>query len=722
MVDGGGDRRSKCGQASVGRGGPALKVLLVGVGSQAWLFRDFRVIQSNRVAEAIKILCETEVAAIVVDLELPDSSGLSTVQRLRAVAGSVPIVVLVGDGAGDAEIAHQALGEGAAAYLLRTASDSSVLEPVVRSAIVRGSHTAEAVERTERLDLAVRGSGDGLWDWDLGTDLVYFSEHSSGILGLGQAETTGAPDLWFGRIHPDDLAFVEARLRAHIEGSSSAFQCEHRVLNGFGEPRWVLARGKAVRCLEGKASRITGFLTDVTTRRRSEEEAVRRSLHDGLTGLANRALFMDRISHCLGALKRKDGMPFAVLFLDLDHFKHVNDVHGHAGGDDVLREVSERLETVLRAGDSVARLGGDEFGILLADIQEVETAVHVAERVLDLLAEPVSLGRNELVIAASIGIAMSTTGYQDEASMLHDADLAMYRAKSLGRARYQVCDPAMHEMAVARLRLGIELQEALAKDQFVMHYQPLVDLETGRVAGLEAMVRWRHPKRGIITPSEFIEVAQSTGLIVPLGWWVIEESCHCLSQWRRRLGVAEGLWMCVNIAAKVMMREEMIEQLTGILSRNSLPPDSLVLEFDEAVALEHGECGMKRLEELRGKEIRLCIDDFGTGYSSLSHLDQFRYDLLKIDTSIVHRLGGGGSQDQLVSTMLGLTRELGIQTVAEGVETVEQALELRRLGCRLAQGHWFARPMSPEDVEAMILEPPPWWAPGRERTAGAPTS
>lgn len=686
-----------------------LMILMVGPIPRIPRIGDIPVVRVERLAEALAFLDQNVAAAIVVDLDLPDSNGISTLQRLLDRRRQLPVVVLVGDEPESHDIAINAMAAGASAYLPRRATHPGVLAPLVESLMITSSGTAELQRREARLRVAVEGAGDGLWEWNFRTGDVYFSPRCSAILGFSAEEATEAPTRWLDRVHPEDLKFLRARLDAHIEGSRGVFDCEHRLVNGFGDPRWILARGRAVRDLEGHVTGMSGFMMDITDRKRQEEQAIHRSLHDHLTGLANRGLFIDRVERALSIPDRDGGGHLSVMFVDLDYFKKVNDLYGHRSGDQVLIEVGRRLESVLRPGDTVARLGGDEFGILLANVQGVDLAVHVAERILDLVSQPITIGRNALVVNASIGIATSENGYMDAASIIDDADLAMYRAKSLGRSRFEVCNPAMHQNAIARINLESELSQAIDRQQFVLHYQPIVDLDSGRVAGVEAMVRWEHPVQGVLTPSQFIDVAERSGLIVPLGWRVLKGSCQMVGSWRREIPEAEDVFLSVNVSPKVLMDDGMQGRLEEILESAGLPPSALVLEFPETMIHDHGDQVRGCLENLQLLGVRLAIDDFGLEHGSISQLDWKIFDTLKLDPTITKRVNLVAEGDRLPPSLVGVAAQLGIRVIAEGVETGEQLEALCRMGCQMAQGFWFASATKPETVEEAIIEPPAWW-------------
>ncbi|RLE21483.1 MAG: diguanylate cyclase [Acidobacteria bacterium] len=692
-----------------GEASSAPLILMVGPNPRATFLGAMPVIRVERLSEALSFLDQNTATAIVTDLDLPDSSGISTLQRLQSRADFCPVVVLIGETEEERSIALKALENGASAYLPRRAATVDVLGPLVESVIVATRSSADIRRCEARLRVAVDGAGDGLWEWNLQTEEFYCSPRCSTILGFSAEETIDSPNRWLDRVHPDDLPHLRTLLHAHLEGNRGSFECEHRLLNGFADPHWILARGRAVRDLHGRVTSIAGFLMDITDRRRNEEQAIHKSLHDGLTGLANRGLFIDRVERALLVPDRDGGADLSVLFVDLDHFKRVNDLYGHGAGDQVLIEVARRLESVLRPGDTVARLGGDEFGILLMSSQGAELSIHVAERVLNLVSQPVAVGKNEMVVRASIGIATNDAGYQDAASIIDAADLAMYRANSRGRSRDQVRNPQMHESAVSRINLETELRLAVDDHQFEMHYQPIVDLDSGRVAGVEAMVRWLHPERGMLTPAQFIDVAESSGLIVPLGLRVLEDACKQVVWWRRNLPEAEQLFLSVNLSLKILVAEGMLKRLERTLEETGLPASALVLEFPEAVILDNADQVKAPLEKLRNLGIRLAIDDFGLEHGSISQLDRKIFDTLKLDPTITERVNGVSSGDRLPPSLISIAAELGVEVVAEGVETSEQLEALCGLGCRMAQGFWFATPARAETVEGVIARPPQWW-------------
>jgi Amt family ammonium transporter len=432
--------------------------------------------------------------------------------------------------------------------------------------------------------------------------------------------------------------------------------------------------------------------TDVTARRKAQARLLQAAFYDPLTGLPNRALFKDRLEVAFARAKGREAAQFAVLFLDLDRFKLVNDSLGHRAGDELLVQIARRLESCRRAGDTVARLGGDEFTLLVEGVSGEEEAIAVAERVHRALAPPFLVEGHEVFAGASIGIALGGPETERVEHLLRDADTAMYRAK-VRSTRHAVFDSSMHQRAMAALRLENELRRALERGEFRVHYQPIVELATSRTVGVEALVRWEHRERGLVPPSEFIPLMEETGLVVQLGHWVLEEACRALSV------LPEGLTLSVNLSGRQLLQPEMGEQLAGMLSRCGLHPARLRLELTESILIGNGAAAIEALNKLRATGVRLCIDDFGTGYSSLSYLHELPIDSLKIDRSFIGAMVEDERKIKIVQTILLLGRGLGIEVVAEGVETQQQADVLRRMGCERAQGYFFARPGALEQLK-----------------------
>jgi diguanylate cyclase (GGDEF)-like protein/PAS domain S-box-containing protein len=660
----------------------------------------------DRLNKGLDLLENGQFDVVLLDFSLPDSFGLETFRRTHAVAPRTPIIVLTS--LDDNDLAVQAVREGAQDYLIKREADTRLLVRSILYAIERQVAEDKLRDSEERYALAVRGANDGLWDWDLVADRVFFSPRWKAMHGFAGGDVGDSPREWLDRIHPDDRPPFRRHLDAHLAGATDHLEFEHRMRNAAGEYLWVLARGVAVRDPKGTAYRMAGSQTDITARKRAEHQLQHDALHDGLTGLANRVLFMDRLACALADLQRRASPNFAVLFFDLDRFKNINDSLGHTVGDKLLVGIARRLEHFLRPGDTVARLGGDEFAILIHRVDDASGAIHVADRIQEILSMNFSIDGHDVLVTASIGIAHSSTGYTNPEEILRDADIAMYRAKAQGKARYEVFDRDMHQSAVSLLKIETELRHSVHRNEFVMHYQPIVSLTHGRIVGFEGLVRWQHPERGLVSPDHFIAIAEETGLIVPLGWWVLRECCRQTRRWQHQFPSDPQLWVSVNMSGKLFMKPDMVDEMLGILEETGLEPGSLRLEVTENVVMDHADTAVRNLMELRGLGVQLSIDDFGTGYSSLSYLQRFHYDSLKIDRSFVSKLGTAGDSRAIVETILNLANSLGIGVVAEGIETAEQVDRLRRMQCPHGQGYWFSRPLTVPAAEELMASEPSW--------------
>jgi diguanylate cyclase (GGDEF)-like protein len=427
------------------------------------------------------------------------------------------------------------------------------------------------------------------------------------------------------------------------------------------------------------------------------------AFHDSLTGLPNRAMFTELLKAEIESSGRRAEQLFAVLFLDLDRFKNINDSLGHTYGDLLLVAFAERLERTLRPVDTLARFGGDEFAILITGMTDATDAVRVAERIQDELRHPFVLDRNSAFATASIGIALSSSGYDRADDILRDADIAMYRAKENGKARYEMFDHGMHARAVSRLQLESDLRQAIEHNEFCVYYQPIISLQTGRLAGFEALVRWNHPRRGLVSPADFIPVAEETGLIVPIGQWVLNEACRHVRQWQLDSPSHRSLSLSVNLSARQVAQPDLLDRIQEALEASKLNPHFLKLEITESVVMENAEAAALMFKQLRALGVQLSIDDFGTGYSSLSYLHRFPLNYLKIDRSFVTRLTTD-NDNAIVRTISTLARNLGMEVIAEGIETEEQYRQLKMLGCEYGQGFLFSRPVDNAAVEHLLAQ------------------
>jgi diguanylate cyclase (GGDEF)-like protein/PAS domain S-box-containing protein len=578
------------------------------------------------------------------------------------------------------------------AYLHRAVRRRDAAEAAMRRSELRFRALAQ---HTSDLIAVTNAEGVVLYDSPAGQRLLGYPEGSMlGSLGL---------DL----VHPEDIGLAMKLLTRCLEEPGKTVRCEVRLRHASGA--WRYFELVSTNLLHDPA--IGGIVTnarDITERKGFEDQLLRQALRDPLTGLPNRVLFVDRLERALARRGTSDG-GVAVLLLDLDRFKIVNDSLGHDAGDQLLAEVAHRLEDCLRPEDTVARLGGDEFTVLVDGISDPTDAVAVAERVTRALRASFTLRGHDLFVAASIGIALSRPGQGPE-EVLRDADVAMYLAKDRGRARYELFDADMPSLALRRLETESDLRRALEQDELRVHYQPMVSIENGRVVGFEALVRWQHPVRGLLAPAEFLPVAEETGLIAPLGEWVLGESCRQLRAWQDRYPGADELAMSVNLSSRQLARDDLVEEVDRILRSSGVDPGHLVLEITETVVMKDTQASLDILRRLRTLGVGLAIDDFGTGYSSFGNLKMFPVDTLKLDKTFVDSLADHVEGDvAIVETVVRLAHTLGMQVVAEGVELPGQLAELRLTGCDVLQGFHFARPLPAVAVEGMLATG--WQAP-----------
>lgn len=555
-------------------------------------------------------------------------------------------------------------------------------------------------EAKERYELAARGANDGLWDWDFRTNRVYYSDRWKGMLGLKQDAVSDDPDEWASRVHPEDLSELRLRLREHLEGHTPHFECEYRMLRRSGEYRWMQARGVAVRDDWNEAYRMAGSQTDISARKSVEKRLVESAAHDALTGLPNRLLLSERLGRALAHARRVRRYRFALLFLDLDRFKLINDSLGHLAGDELLTQVARRLERCMRTGDTVARIGGDEFTILVEDIESEQQAIETSERVIAELNRPIQAGHEEVACSTSVGIALNTPDADTPEDILRNADLALYRAKAEGRGRWALYREEMHRRAVETLSAETALRKALESKQLHPWFQPVCKVEDGSVVGCEALVRWRRADGTVILPADFIPAAEDSGAVVEIGRLMLRESCRQARIWRD-LGLPE-MQVAVNVSVRQLYDETFLRQVEQALDENSLPPSTLELELTESALLEDRPSSTELLEKLVGLGVRIALDDFGEGYSSLSYLHRYRLSTLKISDHFVREVVDNRTVGVITSGVIDLAQNLGLRVVAEGVETPEQLEFLQKRGCDLYQGALTAWPLPAEEMTQFL--------------------
>lgn len=604
--------------------------------------------------------------------------------------------------------------------------------------------TFQNLRRNEtRYALMMQGFNQGVWDWDLKNNQFYFSPSWKQMIGYSETSLSNLPQEWFDRVHPLDRPILDTAISAYLQGgylhgTGSHFEHEYRLLHQDGSYRWMQIRGVATYNAAGRAERLVGSQIDITAQKQAEEELWRSTFFDRLTDLPSWTGFVNHLQQAITQAQLEVRPRFAVLWIDLDQFKLVNNNLGSTLGDRLLIAIAQRLKSFLAPEAVVARLGEDEFAVLVKQIQDGNDAIRMAERIQQMLACPFNLDDHEMFVTASIGIALSSSHYLKPEHLLRDAGAAMYRAKAMGRPSYLVFDKSMRTGMLVKLRLENDLRRAIAEGErqsraivamqtgphssssasatllstspdtgltvtserypeLELYYQPIVRLSTGEVAGFEALVRWQHAEQGLLFPSRFISVAEETGLIIPLSWWILRTACRQMNQWRMLFPENSALTMSVNLSSKQFSMPGLTEQIQKILKESNLEPTYLKLELTESMVMENVSSVVDVLYQLRALGIRLAIDDFGTGYSSLSYLPRFPLTTLKIDRSFVDQIGACHDNLEVVRTILALAHNLRMDVVAEGVETEAQASRLRDMGCEYGQGYFFYKPL---DVDA----------------------
>jgi diguanylate cyclase (GGDEF)-like protein/PAS domain S-box-containing protein len=560
---------------------------------------------------------------------------------------------------------------------------------------------SEAVirENESRWKLALESAGDGVWDWYVQTGQEFVSPRLLQMCGFDGSELQNQAEGLDSRTHPDDVLQMQRDRDDHFEGHTASYQNEHRILCKDGSWKWVLSRGMVIsRDDRGKPLRMIGTFTDVSSRKESEALIRHQAFYDALTGLPNRRMLRDRLEQEIKRCQR-DQLGLALLFIDLDHFKEVNDTLGHDAGDLLLVEAGRRLKASVRQSDTVARMGGDEFTIILSELTTGDHLEGTLQKILQALAEVYQLGNEQVFVSASIGITVYPLDAQQIEDLFKHADQALYVAKGAGRNRFSFFTPALQEAAQTRVRLATDLRAALVEQQFRVVYQPIVELATGAIHKAEALIRWHHPTRGLVSPATFIPIAESSGTILEIGEWIFQQASAQVQVWRQ--GLAADFQISVNKSpVQFQHRGTSKDNWAQYLQARGLPGDSIVVEITEGLLLDTSNEVANTLLELRDAGIQVSLDDFGTGYSSLSYLQRFDIDFIKIDQSFVRHLIPGSTDLALCNAIIAMAHALDMRVIAEGVETAQQRDLLAAAGCDYAQGYLYARPMSAPDFEA----------------------
>jgi diguanylate cyclase (GGDEF)-like protein/PAS domain S-box-containing protein len=664
--------------------------------------------------ESLQAIRDGNHDVYLIDYRLGAHTGLELVRQGFAARPYAPVIMLTGEATYEMDLEATALG--VTDYLVKQKLDSQILERSIRYAISHQKAIRDLSLSEERYSLAVRAANDGIWDWDLGTGRIYFSPRWHAILGRPEQAADEDPAAWFDLVHSGDVLRLRGAIEAHLDGRTPHLQSEHRMRHADGTWRWVMTRGLAIRGVDGRPTRMAGSLSDITDRRIAQLRLQHDALHDTLTGLPNRTLFMDRVNQILQRAIRDPRTGCAVLFLDIDRFKLVNDSLSHAVGDTLLIALAGRVAAALRPGDTVARLGGDEFTVLLEDVMAPEDATVVADRILHSLDEAFEVDGNELFVTASIGISLSSPGL-GSADLMRNADIAMYDAKRRGRSRSAVFDESMHRRVVDRLARETELRQVVECSLLGIHYQPIIDLASGRICGLEALARWPADWPHV-SPAEFITIAEETGVIGALGQQVLRRALVTLAGWRAEGLVSDEVCMSVNLSGRQLDDPGLAEQVRAAINSAELPPNALKLEITESTLMQEIERTQHVFSEVCGSGVGLHLDDFGTGYSSLTALHRFPVDALKIDRSFVSTISSNGeeSNDVIVRSTVALAHSLGLPVIAEGIEAPDQLRRLRSLGCEFGQGYLFSKALTEEDTRVLLES----WSPSEIVALGSP--
>jgi diguanylate cyclase (GGDEF)-like protein/PAS domain S-box-containing protein len=641
-------------------------------------------------------------SVVLLDLHLPDTKGLEGFKHISGAAPSVPIIILTN--CSEERTAASAVRSGAQDYLIKREVNAALLHRAILYAIERQRAEQALVKVKERYALAVAGANDCIWDWEAEGDTAYFSPRWHELVGLSPDAVVNRLQDWLERVHPEDIADLRRIVSARLEGERRHFEHEHRLRHEKGDYIWVYARGVILANEKGEAVRMAGSISSIAKRKETEHQLIHRALHDALTGLPNRVLFIDRLQQALRRFKRDNQLRFAVLYFDLDRFKFVNDSLGHSAGDSLLVSVARRLMSVIRPGDTVARMGGDEFAVLVSDIEDESDTAQVAERIHTLFQQEFSIAGRGVYTSVSIGVAVVAKQYESPEELLRDADLAMYRAKRSESENTAIFDTTMHQAAISRLNMETDLRRAFARGEFVVHYQPIVTLSERRIVAFEALLRWLHPEKGMLSPDKFLSVVEDTGMLSTLSWWVLEQACAQAEQWRKLFARGSPLGMSVNVSATMFRADHSAQRIRNIVLEHGLSPQDLSLELTERDCMDHEEATQAVLDELRKFGVKIHMDDFGTGYSSLSYLQRCSYDTLKIDRSFIQRIDSEDQSLAIIKTIVGLGRMLNMNVVAEGVESQGQFDALVSLECPEAQGFWFSKPVPPIEAGELLRQ------------------
>ncbi len=658
----------------------------------------FHMEHVSSLASGLNRLHHNHLDLILLDLALPDGTGLQTLQDVHHASPQIPIIILTGSQ--DETLAMESLQNGAQDYLIKGQVNGDLLVRAVRYALERFTLFQKVREEQQRYELAAIGSNDGLWDWNLTTDRMYFSTRWKLMLGYPPEAVGETPDEWLKRVHPDDLTRVQHDLTEHLARKTPHFANEHRLQHKDEGYRWVLSRGIAVFNPAGKAVRMAGSFTDITDYKHLEQSLAQQAYYDPLTRLPNRVLFMENLKRSFAHAQRNSNYLYAVLFLDMDRFKFINDSFGHLSGDRLLVEFATRLRVCVRPNDLVARIGGDEFNILLEDLKDPAEAITVAERILKEFQDPFIINETEILLSASIGVAFSSNGCPSPEELLKAADNAMYRAKALGKARYEIYDTSMHARSVDTLKLEADFRRALQKQEFFTLYQPIADLKTGHIVGAEVLLRWQHPHRGLLGPAHFIPLIEETGLLGRLDELSLRAACAQNKVWHA--AGHNDLWVSINLSAQQVRNPHLPHLIQKVLEEMGLDSRLLEVEIPGWLVIKERLDLAPIFHELQKTGVQIAIDHYGVGLSSLKDMRDFPIHNIKIDRDFIKGIEKDSFDNSLIGMIITAAHGMGIHVTATEVEKESESNFLRKNECDYIQGSIFSAPLTADQFTQLL--------------------
>lgn len=695
-----------------------ISAFLLREGHQVWTAENGLV--------ALNILSAQKIDIVISDIVMPKISGVSLLREIHDKFPDIIVILITGEPT--IETASEAVRSGAFDYIPKPFTKDSIFHVVAKAVKVKElasekqrledenkeyqihleelveTRTKALVESEKKFRAIFEKAGIGVVRTDLHGKILETNPAFQKMLNFTAEELAGKTIKEF--THKDDWDNEVLIVSETIKGTREIHRAEKRYIKKDQGILWGNLTVSVVRDQYDKPTFLIGMVEDITDRKIAEERLQFDALHDALTCLPNRTLFMDHLNLAIGRVKRNKDNMFAVLFLDLDDFKKINDSFGHHIGDELLLQVSIRISEHVRLDDTISRLGGDEFALLLESVEDHQSAIVVAKRILESVSQPYELSELKVHLTASLGISFSNSLMQNAQEYLRDADTAMYQAKRSGKNRYTIFDKSMHDYVVRRLTLEEELRRSVNNKDFILYYQPIINIISGELYGFEALVRWAHPQEGIINPGAFIKIAEETGLIIPIGEWVMQEACRQVFMWQQLF--SKNISIHVNLSVKQFSDPELKDRLNEILDNSGLPPNSLFLEITESLLLEYGPDTIDSISKFKERGIKISIDDFGTGYSSLSYLHKLPIDSLKLDSSFVINMTQKEENLEIIRAVRAIGRSFNMELIAEGVETKEQAMLLRAMEYDFAQGFYFSKPLSAEEILPLLKNNRKW--------------